>query len=148
MPYCCKLLQADILPQKLSRRWVMVIFDGVSGVACTRTGTPRRARRSVALCFFVVLDGAVLALLCTEHNDIPARLLQNLSHLLAPGLRQMIWKEPPVPHNQPHRHFSFGRHIPLRRFLSQTSSLVGAFTSTIQGIQMLSLFMDKDLRAT
>ena len=39
MPYCVRLLQADILPQKLSRRSRMVIFAGVSGVACTSTGT-------------------------------------------------------------------------------------------------------------
>ena len=33
MPYWLRLLQADILPQKLSRRWAIVIFRGSSGVA-------------------------------------------------------------------------------------------------------------------
>ena len=33
MPYCLRLLQADIFPQKLSRRNAMVIFLGSSGVA-------------------------------------------------------------------------------------------------------------------
>ena len=37
MPYCFRLLQADIFPQKLSRRCVMVISDAASGVACTST---------------------------------------------------------------------------------------------------------------
>ena len=45
MLYCRRLLHADILPQKLSRRCVMPIFAGVSGVACTSTGTPNRASR-------------------------------------------------------------------------------------------------------
>ena len=37
MLYCRRLLQADILPQKLSRRKAMVIFFGSSGVAWTST---------------------------------------------------------------------------------------------------------------
>ena len=48
MPYCIRLLHADIFPQKLSRRSRMVILPGVSGVACTSTGTCRPARRSVS----------------------------------------------------------------------------------------------------
>src|SRR5271169_1040026 len=48
MPYCLRLLHADIFPQKLSRRWRMVILDASSGVACTRTGMSRRAMRNVS----------------------------------------------------------------------------------------------------
>ena len=48
MRYWLRLLQADILPQKLSRRSAMVMLPGVSGVACTSTGTFRPARRSVS----------------------------------------------------------------------------------------------------
>src|SRR5665213_2465342 len=48
MPYWVRLLQADILPQKLSRRSRIDIFEGVSGVACTSTGTRRSAIRSVS----------------------------------------------------------------------------------------------------
>ena len=48
MPYCLRLLQADILPQKLSRRSAMVILPGVSGVAWISTGTFRSAIRSVS----------------------------------------------------------------------------------------------------
>src|ERR1700761_2909326 len=39
MPYCFRLLQADILPQKLSRRSEIFISSVRSGVACTSTGT-------------------------------------------------------------------------------------------------------------
>ena len=39
MPYCFRLLQADILPQKLSRRSCDRHRPGSSGVACTSTGT-------------------------------------------------------------------------------------------------------------
>ena len=39
MPYCIRLLQALILPQKLSRRVAMVMASERSGVACTSTGT-------------------------------------------------------------------------------------------------------------
>ena len=46
--YCRKLLHADIFPQKLSRRCVMSICPGVSGVAWINTGTPRFARRNVS----------------------------------------------------------------------------------------------------
>jgi hypothetical protein len=42
------LLQSDIFPQKLSRRSRMDICIGESGVACTSTGTPRSAIRSVS----------------------------------------------------------------------------------------------------
>ena len=48
MPYWRKLLHADIFPQKLSRRCVIAILPGVSGVACTSTGTPKRESRSVS----------------------------------------------------------------------------------------------------
>ena len=48
MPYCLKLLQADILPQKLSRRKAIVIFLGSSGVAWISTGTRRSASRRVS----------------------------------------------------------------------------------------------------
>src|SRR5579859_3134168 len=43
MPYCLRLLQADIFPQKLSRRCRIVIFAASSGVACISTGTSSRA---------------------------------------------------------------------------------------------------------
>ena len=43
IPYCARLLQADIFPQKLSRRSRMDMCEGVSGVACIRMGTPRFA---------------------------------------------------------------------------------------------------------
>ena len=43
MPYWRKLLQTLILPQKLSRRWSIVICAGSSGKACTSTGTSRSA---------------------------------------------------------------------------------------------------------
>ena len=33
MPYCRRLLQTDIFPQKLSRRWLITIRFGSSGVA-------------------------------------------------------------------------------------------------------------------
>ena len=39
MPYWRRLLQADILPQKLSRRSSMGIRDGVACVSCMSTGT-------------------------------------------------------------------------------------------------------------
>jgi hypothetical protein len=42
------LLHADILPQKLSRRNAMVILVGLSGVACTSTGTLSLARRNLS----------------------------------------------------------------------------------------------------
>ena len=45
MPYCIMLLQALILPQKLSRRTAMVMLSERSGVAWTRTGTFRPERR-------------------------------------------------------------------------------------------------------
>ena len=48
MPYCLRLLQADILPQKLSRRKAMVIFLGSSGVAWINTGTRKSASRNVS----------------------------------------------------------------------------------------------------
>ena len=48
MPYCFRLLQADILPQKLSRRSCDRHRAGVSGVAWIRTGTSRSAMRSVS----------------------------------------------------------------------------------------------------
>ena len=48
MPYCRRLLQADILPQKLSRRSRIDMREGVSGVAWTSTGTRRSANRSVS----------------------------------------------------------------------------------------------------
>ena len=40
------LLQADILPQKLSRRWEIFISAARSGVACTSTGTFSVDRRN------------------------------------------------------------------------------------------------------
>ena len=39
MPYCFRLLQIDILPQKLSRRKAMDILPAWSGVAWISTGT-------------------------------------------------------------------------------------------------------------
>ncbi len=48
MPYCLRLLQRDILPQKLSRRSAMVMRPGRSGVAWISTGTSRSARRRVS----------------------------------------------------------------------------------------------------
>ena len=39
IPYCIRLLQADILPQKLSRRSLIFMSSRRSGVACTSTGT-------------------------------------------------------------------------------------------------------------
>ena len=48
MPYWLRLLQADILPQKLSRRSRMDIFEAVSGVAWMSTGTLRSAMRRVS----------------------------------------------------------------------------------------------------
>ena len=48
IPYCRRLLHADIFPQKLSRREAMVIFLGSSGVAWISTGTCRFARRNVS----------------------------------------------------------------------------------------------------
>ena len=39
MPYCLRLLQMDILPQKLSRRKAICILSVLSGVAWMRTGT-------------------------------------------------------------------------------------------------------------
>ena len=39
MPYCIRLLQADIFPQKLSRRSEIFMSSVRSGVACTSTGT-------------------------------------------------------------------------------------------------------------
>ena len=45
MPYCLRLLQMDILPQKESRRKAMDILLVESGVAWMRTGTFRFARR-------------------------------------------------------------------------------------------------------
>ncbi len=47
MPYCFKLLQADILPQKESRRLAMVMAVGSSGKAWIRTGTFNSAQRNV-----------------------------------------------------------------------------------------------------
>ena len=46
MPYCRRLLQADILPQNESRRSAIVIFPALSGKAWTSTGTFRSAHRS------------------------------------------------------------------------------------------------------
>src|ERR1039458_9373074 len=48
MPYCIRLLQALILPQKLSRRVAMVMASERSGVAWISTGTlsPERRRAS------------------------------------------------------------------------------------------------------
>lgn len=48
MPYCFRLLQVDILPQKLSRRSRMVMLPAVSGVAWTSTGTSSAAIRRVS----------------------------------------------------------------------------------------------------
>ncbi len=48
MPYCFRLLQIDILPQKLSRRKAMPILPGESGVAWISTGTRRSASRRVS----------------------------------------------------------------------------------------------------
>ena len=48
MPYCFRLLQHDILPQKLSRRSAMVMRPGVSGVAWTSTGTLSPAMRTAS----------------------------------------------------------------------------------------------------
>ena len=48
MPYCLRLLQALILPQKLSRRSVINIVPAVSGVAWIRTGTFKSAMRRVS----------------------------------------------------------------------------------------------------
>ncbi len=45
MPYCLRLLQADIFPQNESRRSAMVIFPALSGKAWTSTGTFRSAHR-------------------------------------------------------------------------------------------------------
>ena len=47
IPYCVRLLQADILPQKLSRRCAIPILAGVSGVAWISTGTDSPAQRRV-----------------------------------------------------------------------------------------------------
>ena len=47
IPYCQRLLQAEILPQKLSRRAPISIFEGSSGKACKRTGTSRLANLRV-----------------------------------------------------------------------------------------------------
>ena len=48
MSYCRRLLQADILPQKLSRRSWIDIFFGSSGNACINTGTFSFASFSVS----------------------------------------------------------------------------------------------------
>src|SRR5260370_19197519 len=48
IPYCARLLQADIFPQKLSRRSRMDMREGVSGGAFLRMGTPRFAIRIVS----------------------------------------------------------------------------------------------------
>ena len=48
IPNWRRLLQADIFPQKLSRRCVIAILPGVSGVACTSTGTFNLESRSVS----------------------------------------------------------------------------------------------------
>ena len=47
-PNCLRLLHTEILPQKLSRRCCCVILPEASGDACTSTGTPRFASRSVS----------------------------------------------------------------------------------------------------
>jgi len=50
MPYCFRLLQADILPQNESRRSAIVILPALSGNAWTSTGTFKSAhRRTLAM---------------------------------------------------------------------------------------------------
>ena len=72
---------------------------------------------SAPLRFFVRFDRTVLALFWSEHHHLDARILQDPSHLLPPGLRQMVRKKAPVPYDQSHCHFSFVGHGPLGRFL-------------------------------
>ena len=139
MPYCLRLLQADILPQKLSRRNAMVILLGSSGVAWISTGTCRSARRKASAMarsspkfgrvtmmpsmrsrllleevgaapgFFPGFDRAVLALFRSERHHVHAGSGQHAQHFLAAALGQMIGEKSAVAHDQAHRHF-FRRH--------------------------------------
>ena len=143
MPYCRRLLQADILPQKLSRRKAMVIFLGSSGVAWISTGTRRSASRkgigngplfaevrqghdnavdAIAIALeevgaapglFPGFDRSVLAFFRSQRHHIHPRSRQHPQHFFPAAFGQMIGKEAPVAHDQAHRHF-FRRHtLPL-----------------------------------
>jgi len=126
MPYWRRLLQADILPQKLSRRDAMVIFLG-SSVCLNQHWHRRSARRKVsaiarsspkfgrvtmipsirsrlrlnnsgaAARFLPGFDGSVLALVRGECHDIHLVRLQHAQHLLAATFGQMIGKNPRFP---------------------------------------------------
>src|ERR1039458_2683949 len=70
----------------------------------------RSEHRRAALGLFVSLDRTVFAIFGAEHHTIHACFRQCLDHLLAPGLRQLVGKEPAIPDYDAHRHFLF-RHI-------------------------------------
>ena len=135
MPYWGRLLQADIFPQKLSRRSAMAILEAVSGVACTNTGTfeAREAQRigdgalvaeirerddyavnavaigaemgGAAQRFFVGFDRAVIAFFFVEDDYVHARLLQHLEHFGAADFGEMAREEAAVSHDQGQRDF-------------------------------------------
>ena len=136
MPYWRRLLQADIFPQKLSRRNAIVIFFGSSGVAWMSTGTRRSARRKVSAMarsspkfgsvttmpsirsrFFLKSsaqwrDSSRVStapyLLCSGIGGhyIHTRAVERTNHFLAAALCQMIGKKSAVPHDESHCHFS------------------------------------------
>ena len=143
MPYCRRLLQADILPQKLSRRNAMVILLGIVGRGLdqhrhAQVGQPqgvgngalvaevgqghddavdasrlRLEQVGAAPGLLPGFDRAVLALFRSERDHIHAGRAQHPQHFFAAALGQMIGEESTVADDQAHRHF-FRRHtLPL-----------------------------------
>ena len=136
MPYCFRLLHADILPQKLSRRSAMVIRPGVSGVAWISTGTSRPALRRVSAMArsspkfgSVTMTPSILSLFlrnssaqrvasarlvmaphlvssAPSHDHAVAGVLDDRDHFLAAALRQMVRKEPAVADDDAESHLA------------------------------------------
>ncbi len=86
-------------------------------------------QRGAALGFLVGFDSAVFAGLRTEGNHVHSCRLENLDHLLAAGLGQMVGEESAVSHDQAHRHLGCShrasalrlcRMRPVREIVEQT----------------------------
>ena len=140
MPYCLRLLQADIFPQNESRRSAMVIFPALSGNAWTSTGTFRSAqRRTLAMArsspklgerddhagnpvavrleqigalrrVVERFDAAELGVGRPERDDVGPGGAEHVDHDPAAGVAEMVGKEPAIADDEAE---SDGAHVIL-----------------------------------
>ena len=133
MPYCRRLLQTDILPQKLSRLNWMPMRSLASPNAWTSTGHAEsgpaqrighralvaevRQRDEHAVDLVAVraeqvgagpgvrqtLDGTVLGGVDGQRDDADAFLLEDAEHLGAPLRAEMSWKEAAIANDDAER---------------------------------------------